>query len=387
MRAALALFLCAAPAGAFWNDTGGSTLQFLRLGPGARPLGLGEAYGPVVEGAEAVYWNPGALARVGRLETTYSHAEMLGLLRLEHAALALPLRRFGGALGLAFTAFHQEHLPLVTNTNQNIGSFAPHGEAFALAYARNIFTGDDHPLRDRGYFQDLYRRPGAWEPLDHEPEPWTGSASVGAALKFVSETIYDETAWAVALDAGSQYRPVDAPELSMSAVLRNLGTRPKFRNASEPLPLEAALGIAYALDLGGSRLWPAFEAAVPQHGKPYGKLGVEYSLPVTEGWRGALRAGYKTLTAADLGPLTGLSGGIGLEGKALTVDFAFQPMAVLGEVFRFSLGWKFNPPAPRRRPSKRVAPPPQRRFEYVPVKGVEVEPVEEPKRRPARPRY
>jgi hypothetical protein len=390
-RALLALALAVAaaggrPAAAFWDDTGASTLQFLRVGPGARALGMGEAYGPVVSGAESVYWNPGAMARTDRLTASYSHAEMLGLLRLEHAAFALPLRRLGGAMGMSFTFFHQEPMALVTNTNQNIGSFAPHGQSIALAYARNIFTGDDHPMRDRGFFQDLYRRPGAWEPLDHEPEPWTGSASLGAALKFVSETIHDESAWAVALDAGSQFRPVDAPELSMSAVVRNVGTSPKFRNATEALPAEAAFGIAYALDARRQRVWPAFEVAIPRHGKPYGKLGVEYGFPVSEAWRGAVRGGYKTLTAADLGPLTGLSGGIGLEGKAFHVDFAFQPMAVLGEVFRISMGWKFNPPAARRRPTRRVAPPPQRRFEYVPMKdAVEVEPADAPKTK--RPRY
>lgn len=387
MSAAALLLLVAAPAAAFWNDTGASTMQFLRVGPGARPLALGEAYGPVVTGAEAVYWNPGALALTSRPEMTYSHAEMYGLLRHEHAAVAWPLRRLGGTLGAAMTFFHQEKMPLVTNTNQNIGSFAPHGESFALAYGRSIFTGDDHPALDRGYFQDLYRRAGAYEPLDHEPEPWTGSAAVGVSAKFVSETIYDEDAWAVAVDAGSQFRPLDTPELSMSAVLRNLGTRAKFRAQSEPLPLEAGLGAAYAVALGKSRLWPAAEVAVPQHGKPYAKLGVEYSFPVNELWRAAVRGGYKSLTAPDLGPLTGLAGGIGLENRAVTVDFAFQPMGVLGELFRASVGWRFNAPEPRRRkPSRRVAPPPQRRFEYAPVKGVEVEPVEEPKK-PRRPRY
>lgn len=383
---ALAFGACAAaPAAAIWNDTGASTLQFLRLGPGARALGMGEAYGPVVSGAESVYWNPGAMARSDRLTTTYSHAEMLGLLRLEHAAFALPVRRLGGAMGMSFTFFHQEPIPLVTNTNQNIGSFAPSGQSLALAYARNVFTGEDHPMRDRGFFQDLYRRPGVWEPLDHEPEPWTGSASLGAALKFVSETIYDQTAWAVALDAGSQFRPVDTPELSMSAVLRNVGTSPKFSKTKESLPAEAAFGIAYAFDSRKQRLWPAFEAVIPRHGKPYAKVGVEYLFPVTEAWRGAVRGGYKTLTAPYLGPLTGLTGGVGMENKAFHLDFAFQPMAVLGEVFRVSLGWKFNPPAPRRRPTRKVAPPPQRRFEYSPIKGVEAEPVEAPKTK--RPRY
>lgn len=385
MRAAYFLLLLAAPASAFWNDTGGSTLQFLRLSPGARALGMGEAYGPVAAGAEAVYWNPGGMARLNHADLAYSHSDMLGLLRLEHVAYAAPLRRLGGVFGFSATMFHQEPIPLVTNTNQKIGSFAPHGESFALAYARHLFIGTDHSMRDRGFFQDLWRHPGAWEPLDHEPEPWTGSLALGLAVKFVSETIYDETAWAVALDIGSHFRPVDLPELSITGVLRNLGTVPKFRSQSESLPMEGAVGAALELPMGNQRLIPAFETAIPLYGKPYGKLGFEYSFPVVETWRFAVRAGYKTLAATDLGPLSGLAGGIGMQGRQLSVDFAFSPMAALGESFRGSLGWSFDPPGFQSRPVKRSS----QRGGRTPIRGpsgaIRAEPVERPDRKEATP--
>ena len=353
----LLLVLLAAPAGAVWTDTGGSAMQFLRVTPGARALALGEAYGPVAVGAEAMYWNPAGLARLGRPDFSYSHAEMLGLLRHDHAAFSAPFHRIGGAWGLAASFFHQDSIPLVTNTDQTIGSFAPHGEALALGYARRLFVGEDNPAEDRSFFQDLWRHPGAPEPLDHEPEPWTGSLAVGGAFKFASETIYDESAWAVALDVGANFRPVDLPEMSMSATLRNLGTHPRFRGESEPLPLEAAVGVAYAAELDGHRLLPAFEVAVPAQGKPYGKLGLEYSLPVAGDWRASIRAGYKSLAAYDLGPLAGLAGGVGFSGSCLSVDFAFTPMGALGEVFRGSFGWRFETPdmIPRERHSgKRI---------------------------------
>ncbi|MBI3298669.1 MAG: hypothetical protein HYZ75_10930 [Elusimicrobia bacterium] len=379
MKPALLLLLAALPAGAVWDDPGGSTMHFLRLGAGARALGMAEAYGPVAAGADAVYWNPAGLAKLTRPDFTYSHAEMLGLLRLEHLAYARPLQRWGGTWGVSATFFHQESIPLVTNANQRVGSFAPHGESVSIAYARHLIVGEDHPLRDRGFFQDLWRHPGAYEPLDHAAEPWTGSLALGGALKFVSETIYDESAWAVAFDGGAHFRPVDLPELAMSATLRNLGTRPKFREQQETLPLEGSLGAAIDLDMAKHRLIPAFEAAIPSYGKPYGKLGFEWSFPAADGWRFALRGGYKTLTAVDLGPLSGLAGGIGLAGRRLSVDFAFQPMAALGEVYRASLGWRFDAAVYKGRPS-RVR---QRRGAREPVRGpsgaVRVEPV--------RPRY
>ncbi|MBI5597171.1 MAG: hypothetical protein HY928_13850 [Elusimicrobia bacterium] len=381
--AAMALLLCAAPAaGAVFDDVGGAALQFLRLGTGARSLGMAEAYTAVASGAEAVYWNPGAMGQSDRPDFAYSHAEMLGLLRMEHAAYARPVPRLGGTMGVAASIFHQDSIPVVTNTNKTIGSFAPHGEAIAVAYSRRLFVGEDHPSRDRGFFQDLWRRPGAYEPLEHEPEMWTGSASFGLAGKFVSETIYDESAWAAALDAGVLFRPIDMPELAVSAVLRNLGTRPKFNTESESLPLEGSAGAALNIDFGTHRLLPAVEASIPAHGLPYGKVGFEYSFPVADKWRFALRGGYKSLTAPDLGPLSGLAGGIGLLGKRFTVDFAFQPMAVLGEVYRASFGWRFDVPETRRRVKKRIdgriwnRPAPAQ-----PEKAIEVEPLKPSRRR------
>ncbi|PCI40668.1 MAG: hypothetical protein COB53_00650, partial [Elusimicrobia bacterium] len=61
MKRLLALFLsmlCASPADAFLNNVGGASAQFLRIGVGTRAAGLGEAYGPIAEGPDAIYWNP-----------------------------------------------------------------------------------------------------------------------------------------------------------------------------------------------------------------------------------------------------------------------------------------------------------------------------------------
>lgn len=338
----LALQLAAGPpARAFTGNTGGSTAQFLRIGAGARALGMGEAYGPVAEGPDAVYWNPAGLAQLSRPEASYSHIEMLRYFHHEHAAYAHPVPRLGGTAAVSLTLFYQDSLDLVTNTNQTIGSFSSHSEAFTFAYARDFAVGADMLTRNRRDFQDLWRVRYAELPLQFEDELWQGSLMAGAALKVVRETIYRHSAVAVAVDGGVLFRHEDLPGAALSFSFRNVGSRPRFVRKAESLPAEIDFGAAYDLRLGDHRLVTALVAAVPYHGDPVGKLGVEYSVRVGDDYGAAVRAGYKSLTAADLGPLTGLTGGVGLRIRRMTFDVGFQPMAVLGEVFRGTVGYRF----------------------------------------------
>src|SRR5271170_5287471 len=53
---------------------GTTTADFLELGVGARADAMGEAYSAVADGADALYWNPGGLARVQDHDVTLKHA-------------------------------------------------------------------------------------------------------------------------------------------------------------------------------------------------------------------------------------------------------------------------------------------------------------------------
>lgn len=343
-RRACALLLLLAngvPAGAFTGNTGGATAQFLRIGAGARALGMGEAYAPVAEGPDAVYWNPAGLAQITRPEASYSHVEMLRFFHHEHAAYAQPVPRLGGTAAAALTLFYQDSLDLVTNTNRTIGSFSSHSEAFTFAYARDFRVGADILSRDRRGFENLWKVRYADLPLRFEDEVWQGSLMAGVALKVVRESIYRHSAVAVAADGGVLFRHDDLPGASLSFSFRNLGSRPRFVRRAESLPAEIDFGAAYDLRLGDHRLLAALVAAVPYYGDPAGKLGLEYSMRFGDDYGAAVRVGYKSLSAADLGPLTGLTGGIGLRIRRMTFDIGFQPMGALGEVFRGTAGYRF----------------------------------------------
>ncbi|MFH1723987.1 MAG: hypothetical protein ABII00_05120 [Elusimicrobiota bacterium] len=331
----------AAPAGAWTGNTGGSTAQFLRIGAGARALAMGEAFGPVAEGPVAIYWNPAGLAQQREPEIAYTHVEMLRYFHHDHIAYAHPVPLLRGTVGLSATFFYQDKLDLVTNANQVVGTFRPHSEAYTLAYARGFGVGEDYIARDRHFFQDLWQHPGTMRPLDRGPDLWTGNLLLGAALKIVKETIHDRSASAIAADGGALFRHMDLPELAFSFAFRNVGSKPKFITQREDLPGEADFGAAYDLVWERRRLLPAFELAVPWYGPPFAKLGIEYSFPVADESTAALRLGYKSLSAPELGFLTGLTLGVGMIHKRFTFDFAFQPMGDLGEAYRFGLGYVF----------------------------------------------
>ena len=91
-RLALAVLLAASTSAhaAFQEDVGGEGAQFLKIGAGARALGMGEAMTACAEGPEAVYWNPAGLAATQSTEFAYTRSELPAAVHHDYTALALP---------------------------------------------------------------------------------------------------------------------------------------------------------------------------------------------------------------------------------------------------------------------------------------------------------
>ena len=336
------LLLALAPeAGALQTNVGTAAAEFLRLGAGARALGMGEAYSAVAEGPDAVYWNPAGLARMSRPEVCYTRSEMPAGLHGDFGAVAAPVPLLRGVVAFAVTRLSQESLDLVNASNQTLGSFSPHSEVYAFAYGHQ-FSGNDPADVARDYFGDNWNVPYVDRPLGYEREPWTGEISAGLSLKVISEDLGTRQATTVAVDGGATFRPVDWHDLILAGAFRHVGGNLRFISDSEPLPAEAAGSLAYEMRLQESwRLLPALEVDVPYAGDPYGKLGIEAERRLTPGVTAALRLGYSSRTVSDLGPISGLAAGVGLRVQRFSFDAAFQPMGLLGETFRLGVGWRF----------------------------------------------
>lgn len=338
----LALLLVLPPrAGAMQANTGTTAADFLSLGAGARALGMGEAYSAVTDGPDAAYWNPAGLAWMSRPQVSYARSELPAGLHGDFLAVGAPSRLLRGTVAFAVTRFSQENLDLVNNANQNVGTFAPHSEAYALAYGHR-FSDDDPLTRTHDYFSEGWNILDAHRPVDQEREPWTGVIAAGLSLKVVSENLGTRSAAAFAMDGGGMFRPVDLPEFILAGAFRNIGGKIHFISDSEPLPAELALAAAYEVRRGDKWRWtPALEVDGPYAGSPYGKLGCEAAHLVGQNLWALVRLGYSSRSVPDLGPLSGVTGGVGLRISAFSFDAAFQPMAILGESFRLGVGWRF----------------------------------------------
>jgi len=329
---------------AFQSDAGVAGAQFLKIGAGARALGMGEALTASAVGPEAMYWNPGGLAGARGLEVTYARAELPDSVHHDFAALALPAKWSGGTFGFAFTRLSQRAIESIDNAGVKRGSFSPHSEAVSFGYARG-FTEEDALTKDRGYFRDSWNLPGAARRFedDEDREPWTGTFRAGAAVKIVSETLGNRSANTASFDGGVIYRPSTRPALALAWAFRNAGGRLRFLRQSDPLPFEFSLAAAHDWEPERGHVVTALEAVVPLHARPYAKLGAEWERVVSKGVRAVGRVGFQGRSVPDLGVLSGLTVGAGCRLGGFSFDLGFQPLGALGEAFRLGLGWRFGP--------------------------------------------
>ncbi|MEK6647539.1 MAG: PorV/PorQ family protein [Candidatus Firestonebacteria bacterium] len=296
-------------------NAGTTSASFLKIGIGARPVGMGEAFVAVADDANSVYWNPAGLARVKKMEFTAMHNEWFQDIRYEFIAYAHPFEN--GSTG----AFHL-------------------GSLYLKGLERRSWLTED-PEDDPSLAEDLF---GA---ADYEGaisySGWlTENLMGGANLKFIYETIDKYNASGFAFDLGLIYK-IAGDNLTSGLVLQNLGPKLTFIQRGYMLPLTAKLGFAWKIPLL-NLLW-AIDLKQPIDNYLHINSGLEYWFMNTI----ALRVGYRyKWFGNDLGTLSGLTSGMGFQVNNLfgtldmELDYAFVPYGDLGFTHRVSLTARFG---------------------------------------------
>jgi len=294
--AVLAIICLAVPMTAHAED-GSAGLAFLKLGAGARAIGMGDV-GTAIDGdASSVYWNPATITDVESIDVMVMHSEWFQDIRYEFAGGVRNYGDFsvgGGIVGLYMDDLERREGP----TAEPIGHFGVFDFAVSGTYARHL----------------------------------TDEFDVGGSVKYLQEKIDDETANGFAVDLGARYRIPGYEGLSAGVALLNLGPQMKFIEEKFDLPTMYKIGGALDVpveSLKGDILF-ASDVIVPADGSTKVHIGMEYEYDNML----ALRFGYRTGWDNQ-----NVSMGIGLKVRNFRLDYAIVPFySDLGDTHRISLG-------------------------------------------------
>jgi len=303
--------------------------QFLKIGMGARYVGMGEASVACVNDAYSVYWNPAGLTELSSVNLSLTNVDWIMDVQLNHVTFGKPLGDYS-AFGVSLTALSMGEMEVTTVEH-------PEGTG-------ETFTSSSYSL-SLGYARKL-----------------TDRFSVGINGKYIWERISEERASGFAFDFGTLFY-TGFKSLRIGMNIANLGPEMKMdgpelgayydpqpenpnyddvksKLAVDPydLPLTFRFGLAYDLiESPESKLTLSVEAKHPNDNIQQASFGGEYQ------WKElfSLRTGYKFNYEEE-----GLTFGGGVKLKAgektnLDINYAWADFSRLQNVHRFSLGFEF----------------------------------------------
>lgn len=314
----------AAPAAAQFSlgqqRAGTSSGTFLKIGLGARAVGMGEAFVAVANDPTAIFWNPAGLASMQRQELSVNHVSWPGEVNYEHVAFVLPVRRLGGSLAFQLGALSTE----IEETTE----LQPFGTGRSFYYT-DVVAGAAYARR------------------------WTDKLLIGAGAKWVREDLGSDvggpTTNAVLVDIGSIYY-LGYGSVRIAVALCNFGSQMKpggtytsdvtgeerSYDGFDP-PTVFRYGVAFEpVETQHHRVTTSLELNQPSDNRQLAKLGMEWT------WqrRLALRGGYNfNADALKLSAGAGIYASLGHVKS--TIDYSYTDGGYLGGISRLGLGMRF----------------------------------------------
>jgi hypothetical protein len=287
-------------AGAFWGtESDGTTgASFLKIGVGARAVGMGGAFVAVSDDATSSYWNPAGLCQLRQQEITFTHNEWLQDVKYEYLGYGFPLGK-RSSLGFGFIYLHMGTIPGYDREGNSASAFKAYDSAILLSLSQKLK-------------QNL---------------------SLGIGFKWIKEQLEQEGSQSFAFDMGCLW---SLNNFSAGLVVNNLGTPVKFVQEEFILPSKISLGLSYRTL--SNRLTLAGDIDFPNDGGPILKQGIEYC------YQGSLflRGGYQYRTDQGIKEKTELSLGGGLRIFDCDLNYTYSPDYGVGNVHYFSVSYRFG---------------------------------------------
>ena len=296
----ITLILASMPAAAQNTDihenAGTRAMTFLKIGIGAKAMGMGESHVAATDDLYASYWNPAGLARIQQPQLALMHNEWFAGINHQFIGFALPVGDIG-TVGASANYLSFGELQGRDRDGNETTIFRPYDLALIVSYANAV----------------------------------PSNLAFGANAKFLREQIADESGTGIAFDFGGLYTFPELP-LALGFNAQHVGPRVRFVEEAFGLPFTFRFGAAYQPWSDAFML--TADVVRPSDNDITTGVGAAYTIADIL----QLRTGYKyKLGGNDLGGTSGLTGGFGLTLRRFQIDYALVPFGVLGLTHRFSL--------------------------------------------------
>lgn len=306
-----------------FNKAGRTVMQFLKIGVGARQVGLGEANIASVNDINSIFWNPSAITGIRGTEASFTYTNWLVDLGVYSGAVGLNIEGIG-AFALSYISLDYGKIDEALVTSSSGGSDTRTGESF---------SGSDVSL-GLGFAKQF-----------------TDKLSIGLNVKYIKETLFQYSTDLWAFDVGSFYDTGwKGVRIAMSA--QNFSSTARWLNTKEEeqqsydLPLIYRIGVSIDL-LGGEELFFGGDDELQKltlnadaiHSNDYAErlnIGLEYTVFNMFTLRGGYRINY------DEGNLC-LGAGFKYDAgfTKLIVDYAYVNYDFLNSPHRISVIMSF----------------------------------------------
>lgn len=151
------------------SKVGTTAAQFLAISVGPRAIGMGGAYVASNNDASSMYWNPGAFAQAGKTQFIFSNTDWLAGTKFRWAGAMIDLDGVN-AVGVTFTQldYGEEDVTTVASPEGTGQKWTAADLAVGISYSRRL----------------------------------TDRFSMGGTVKYVNQTIWNESASAFTFDLG-----------------------------------------------------------------------------------------------------------------------------------------------------------------------------------------
>lgn len=298
MKKALFIFLIAVSIVSA-QSAGKSGLSFLKFGFGARNIAMGDAGNSASNDLTALFYNPARLSLIDGNEALFMHSQWIQDVNSE--VFGIKWEMFGLPFAAGFNYTSVKDIEIRTQSGDLLSTF--NSKNFFGSLSTGFYVADN--------------------------------ISTGITVKYLYEGILEDEANGWGFDFGVHYQ-TSIRGLTVSTVLKNIGSMNALRIEETKLPADFRVGSAYNFNLESSKL---NFTAVGEFQKYLDTDDIHFNLggDVVYDQTFALRLGYQTGFESR-----GFTGGIGLTWGSLKFDYAYMPFSLgLGNANLFSVLFKF----------------------------------------------